>query len=154
MKRKDIILIIGVIAFLALILSLSLLLGNQLKPHACGCPHVISHNFIWLFIVLAVVFAGSLLYYLLSIKIDNQTKIMDKNVEVLYLILDEDEKKVLRKLIDNKGVMMQSKLSETFGKIKSHRLIKKLISKKIVEVKKNGKSNLVKLNRELKEELL
>ncbi len=154
MKKRDFIMIIGGLAFIALIVSLSLLIGNQLKPQACGCPKVISQNFLWLFIALAIIFVGSLLYYLFSLKMDTQRKVISKNKEILYTILDDDEKFVIKKLVESKGEIQQSEISEKFDKIKAHRVIKKLIDKKIIDVVKEGKTNKVILKKELREELI
>ena len=154
MKSRDIILIIGALAFILLIVSLTMLIGNQLKPQTCGCPKVISQNFVWLFTILAIIFVGALVYYLLSLRIDAQKRMISKNIEILYTILDEDERKVLKKLISKKGEINQSDLLENFDKIRAHRTIKKLEEKKIVDIQKNGKTNKIKLNEELMQELL
>ncbi|MBD3253419.1 hypothetical protein GF386_06810 [Candidatus Pacearchaeota archaeon] len=154
MRKRDIVLVIGGVSFVLLIVFLSLLLGEHLQPQTCGCPHVVSNNFIYIFILLAVFFVGSLLYYLFSLKVDAQENIINKNIEVLYAILDSDEKKALDLIIRNKGEMGQSGLSKIFGKIKSHRIIKKLINKKIIDVEKSGRINKIKLKKELQRELI
>jgi len=154
MKKRTIVLFIGASAFLVFVICLTLLLGNQLQPQTCGCPHVISHNFIWLFIILAVIFVGSLIYYLLSLKISAKEGIINKNIEILHTILDSEEEKVLNKLGANKGEIEQSKISQMFDKIKAHRVIKKLKQKGIIEISKSGKKNKIKLNKELKKEFV
>lgn len=154
MKKRDIFLVIGSISFLVLIITLSLLLADRFQVRGCGCPKVVSHNFIWLFIFLAIIFVSSLLYYLFSIKIDEKEKVIKKNMEVLYSILDEDEKDALAKIIKRKGKIEQSELSEKYGKIKTHRILKKLQEKKIINIKKTGKTNKIELNKELKQELV
>ena len=156
MKTRDIILIVGGIAFLALVICLVLLLGNKLDvdKQICGCPKVISHNFVWIFIILAVLFVACLLYYLFSLKIDSQKGMISRNMEILYTILDEDEKKVIKKLVDNNGELPQNDISKMFGdKIRAHRVIKKLEDKKIIDIHKNGKGNSIKLKSELREEM-
>jgi len=153
MKFRNIIMIIGAIAFVSLVISLSLLLADRFQVSTCGCPKVISQNFVYLFIILAVIFASALLYYLFSLKIDAKDKTIEKNREILYSILDEDEKKVLKEIIKNKGEISQSKISKIYGKLKSHRIIQKLKDKKIVEIIHNGKTNNIKLKSGLKGEL-
>ena len=156
MKKRDIILAIGALAFLALIICLAMLLADKfdVDKAVCGCPKVISHNFVWIFIVLAAVFVSCLLYYLFSLKIDSQKCIINKNVEMLYSILDEDEKSVLKKLIASKGEIMQADLAKDLGKIKAHRVIKKLTAKKIIDTTKDGKTKKIILKNELKQELI
>lgn len=156
MKSRDILLIVGSLAFLALVICLVLLLADKfdVDKAVCGCPKVISHNFVWIFIILAVIFVFCLLYYLFSLKIDSQKNIINKNKEILYTLLDEDEKKVLNRLVKANGEIQQSEVSEMFDKIKAHRIIKKLMDKKVIDIKKEGKTNLIILNKELKEELI
>lgn len=152
MKKRDYILIIGSLSFLTLVIFLSLLLADKFQVKSCGCPKMVSHNFILLFIVLAIIFVSSLLYYLFSLKIDEKEKIIVKNIEILNSILDSDEKKVLNK-ISRTGEIEQKEISEMFDKIKAHRVIKKLHEKGIIEIEKTGKTNRIKLNKELKKEL-
>ncbi len=153
MKKRDLVLIIGSISFLILIIFLSLLLADKFQVRDCGCPNVISHNFLWLFILLAVIFVGSLLYYLFSLKIDEKEKIIRKNIEVLNTILDNDEKKVLDRIAKT-GELEQKQISKMFDKIKAHRIIRKLEGKGIIEIQKKGKTNTIKLNKELRKELM
>jgi len=154
MKKRIIALIISSISFILLIIFLSLLLGEQFKIESCGCPKMVSQNFIILFITLSIIFIGGLVYFLLSLQINKKEKIINKNMEILYSILDNDEKNLLEFLIKNNGKINQKDLSTKIGKLKAHRTIKKLKQKKIIEITKYGKNNLVKLKRELKQELI
>lgn len=154
MKKRDIILIIGALSFITFIVCLSLLLGNHLEVKTCGCPQMISRNFILLFIVLSSIFVGSLLYYLFSLKIEEKDKCLCKNIEILNSILDKDEKKVLDKISLNGGEIKQIVISEMYDKIKAHRILKKLEDKRIITFVKSGKTNTIKLNEELKNELI
>ncbi len=115
---------------------------------------MVSQNFIILFITLSIIFIGGLVYFLLSLQINKKEKIINKNMEILYSILDNDEKNLLEFLIKNNGKINQKDLSTKIGKLKAHRTIKKLKQKKIIEITKYGKNNLVKLKRELKQELI
>lgn len=154
MKKRDFILVVGGISFLALVISLSLLLEEKFEVKSCGCPRMVSHNFVYLFIVLAVIFVSSLLYYLFSLKIDAKEKIIDKNIKLLFSILDDDERVVLQLAVKSKGVLSQDIISKKYGKAKASRVVKKLIDKKIVSVEKTGRRNSIVLNKELQEELV
>lgn len=154
MKIKEGILLIGGLSFITLVTFLSLLLADKFQVRGCGCPKVVSHNFIWLFIILAIIFVASLLHYLFSLKIEKKEKIISKNFEVLNSILDKDEKNFLDIIAKNKGEMPQSKLSKKYDKIKAHRTLKKLQEKNIIDIKKQGKTNKITLKKELKEELV
>jgi len=154
MKKRDIVLVIGALSFLLFILCLSLLLGNHLEVKTCGCPQMISRNFILLFIVLSSIFVGSLLYYLFSLKIEEKDKCLCKNMEILNSILDNDEKRVIDKLSLNNGEIKQTVISGIYDKTKAHRILKKLEDKRIITLVKSGKTNTIKLNEELKKELI
>ena len=154
MKARDFILILGGASFIALVVSLSLLLADRFQVRGCGCPKVVSHNFIWLFIALAIIFVGSLFYYLFSLKIEKKEKVISKNIEVLSSILDKDENDVLDLIVKNEGKIAQAKISKKYDKIKAHRIIKKLEEKNIIDIEKKGKTNTIILKKELKEELV
>ncbi len=154
MKKRDFILAIGALAFLLLVIFISLLLGDRFQVQNCGCPKLVSRNFIYIFIILAAVFIASLVYYLTSFKIETQKKIMDKNIGLILGFLDKDEKEIIEKLIENKGEIMQNELTRQHGKLKSHRVIQRLKNKKIIDIKKAGRTNLIKLKSELKKELI
>jgi uncharacterized membrane protein len=154
MKKRDLVLLVGGISFIALVLSLSLLLGEKFEVKSCGCPKMVSQNFIYLFIVLAVIFVGSLLYYLFSLRIDAKEKFIDKNIKLIFSILDDEEREVLQEAVKRGGVLPQNDVSDKYGKAKASRVVKKLKAKKIVSVKKIGRRNSIVLNKELKEELI
>jgi len=154
MEKRDIVLIVGGISFFALVIFMSLLLADRFQIQGCPCPQVVSYNFVWVFILLAGIFVGCLLYYLFSFKIDQKEKTIKKNLEVIYSILNKDEEKVLEELIKNQGEIKQSKISKKYGKIKAHRLLKKLQEKKIINIKKLGRSNKIKLKEGLMKELV
>jgi len=154
MKKRDFILIAGLLSFLTLIIFLSLLLEEKFEVKSCGCPRMVSHNFIFLFIVLAVIFVASLLYYLFSLKMDAKGEIINKNIKLLFSILDDKEREVLQLLVKSDGVLSQNIISKKYGKAKASRVVKKLVNKKIISVNKSGRKNDIMLNKGLMEELI
>lgn len=154
MKKRDLVLLIGCISFILFVVSLSLLLGDHFETKTCGCPKMISQNFIWLFIILSIVFVSSLIYYLFSLKIEQKDRCVLKNLEILDSILDNDEKKVLDILIKNNGSVRQVEISKEYDKTRAYRIIKKLEDKRIIEVSRGKKENIICLNEELKRELI
>ena len=60
--------------------------------------------------------------------------LINKNIEILYSILDEDEKKVLKRIVSNNGEINQGDLLADFDKIKAHRVLRKLEEKKIIDL--------------------
>jgi uncharacterized membrane protein len=145
MKRKSLIsLILSGISFILLIIFLSLLLGEHFQIESCGCPHMVSQNFILLFIGLSIVFIGGLLYYLLSLQIEKEEKKIKFNIKTIIKFLDEDEKKILNQIKEKKEIL-QSEIKE-LTKLRKHRAIKKLNEKNILEIEKLGNKNKLKLN--------
>jgi len=154
MKKGIISLIISSISFILLIIFLSLLLGEHFQTQSCGCPKMVSQNFILLFIILSIIFIGGLVYYLLSLQIEKKENIINKNMEVLYSILNKDEQNLLDFLIKNNGEINQNSLAKKIEKLKAHRVIKKLKQKEIIQIIKQGKNNSIKLKKELQQELI
>lgn len=90
------------------------------------------------------IFVGSIVYYLLFPKIEE-----DKGKEDLNLFLDflePDEKSILQKIIENKGKITQSKLSSQFGKVKVFRILESLRKRGIIEKEAYGKTNTIKIS--------
>lgn len=154
MKRKKLVLAVGVVSFIVLIICLSMLLGDKFSSETCGCPNVIESYFVYIFIFLAAIFIGSLVYYLLSLKIETQQNTINKNIRLVMDFLDNDEKKALKEIIKSRGLMLQSELTKKFGKLKTHRLIKRLEQKNMITISSLGKTNEIHLKPELKKELI
>ncbi|MFW5847019.1 MAG: hypothetical protein ACOCUU_02555 [Nanoarchaeota archaeon] len=147
MKKKFnlIILCISALSFITLIISLSLLLGEHLQVKSCGCPKMVSQNFIVLFILLSVIFIGGLIYYLFSLQIEKKEEKVKFNINTLMKFLDKDEKQIIQQLKKNNNKIFQSNLKG--NKVRISRAIKKLKEKDIVKIEKQNKKNKIKLNR-------
>lgn len=149
--NKKIFLILSLISFLLFIILINLLILDRLEVKGCGCPKVVSHNQVVIFVFLSIIFVGSLFYYLFTLKIDQKQKIINSNINTLYSILDEDEKKLFDIIIKNDGEINQTEISKKFGKIKAHRIIQKLKQKNILYVVKKGTQNKIYLKQNLKQ---
>jgi len=154
MKFRDVCLIIGAVSFLLFVILLSLLLSNKFSPRTCGCPNVIQNNFVYIFIILSAIFIGSLVYYLTGLKIETQKQDISRNVSLVLSFLDKTERQFLNEIIQNNGEILQSDLTKKFGKLKSHRTIKKLEKQGVIDVKQDGKTNKILLKEGLKKELV
>ncbi len=85
----------------------------------------------------------------------NQSK--TKNVEnsymtVLLKFLNYNENKVVKKLIENNGTVLQSDISRMpgMGKVKAHRILKDMKIKGIISMEKYGKTNRINLSEDVK----
>ena len=77
--------------------------------------------------------------------------------KILFLkFLSYAENKVIKKLIENNGTILQSEISriETMGKVRTHRIITELKRKEIVTVEPYGKTNRITLTDDAKNVLL
>jgi uncharacterized membrane protein len=79
-----------------------------------------------------------------------------KNVEkscktVILKFLNYNENKVLKKLIENNGSVLQSEISRSpnMGKVKTHRVLKDMEIKGIISIEKYGKTNRINLSEDV-----
>jgi hypothetical protein len=82
----------------------------------------------------------------------------EKNSSKLLFLkfLSYAENKVIKKLIENNGTILQSEISrmETMGKVRTHRIITELKKKEIITVEPYGKTNRITLTDDAKNVLL
>ncbi|MEM5773034.1 MAG: hypothetical protein QW040_02290 [Candidatus Aenigmatarchaeota archaeon] len=93
---------------------------------------------------------GSTLYYFMSPKIEENK---EKQIQALFSlveILSPEEREIVKKLIENKGEILQSKLSQSFGKVKTFRVLENLKRRGVIEKEPYGKTNMIKLNEKLR----
>ncbi|MEK6973144.1 MAG: hypothetical protein AABW72_03840 [archaeon] len=157
----------AVIAFLYLSFNLaSLLLTNATmtscpaEPTGSGkCEHEEQLDFligaIPLIVSLAVAI-GAGVYYFMSTKIEKKEKTLRDNTDILLKFLNPDEKKVVNKLIENNGRALQAEVTRLpeMSKVRSHRVILKLLDKGVIEKEQMGKTNIIKFKKEIGEGLL
>jgi len=90
------------------------------------------------------------------IKDDNLTdgdNISKPDITNVFLnLLNLNEKKIVKKLIDKDGKILQSEISrmETMNRVKAHRTVRDLERKGIVKIEQNGNTNIISLTKEVK----
>lgn len=79
----------------------------------------------------------------------------DRN-KVLLSLLQPSERKILGKVIENGGQTLQSEISrvEGIGKVKAHRVIERLIRRGVLEKEQMGKTNILRLKKEIRDTLI
>jgi len=89
-----------------------------------------------------------------SISLKNNKEKSEK--EIILNLLDKNKRKILEKLIENGGSALQSEISRMKGMttLKTHRALKDLEKKQIVELESYGKTNKVTLHEDIKDILL
>ena len=96
---------------------------------------------------------GSVVYYAMFPKLMETEKKLAEDSRVILDMLQLDEKNIIKKIIENKGQITQSKLSSLFGKVKTFRVLENLKRRGIIIKEKYGKTNKIKLNEKFKEVL-
>jgi len=122
-----------------------------------------------------IVLLASLSYYFMSKKVDKHleenmklisqianTNSKDdqsgmQNVEkscktVVLKFLNYNENRILKKLIENNGSVLQSEISRlpNMGKVKAHRVLKDMEIKGIISIEKYGKTNRINLSEDVR----
>lgn len=142
------------------------------------CPHMIPNYILWVSLILMVIIIVPISYYVISKRLEEKmkknlsaiTKLvdhriksnskkdnsqLDNNASILKL-LNSNEKKVIERIIGNKGSAFQSEISRMEGmtKLKAHRAVKELERKGIVKLEQYGKTNKIILAKDIKEVIL
>jgi len=89
---------------------------------------------------------GSFVYYAMFPKLMDSEKKLAEDAQVILDMLQIDEKNIIKKIIENKGEITQSKLSSLFGKVKTFRVVENLKKRGIITKESYGKTNKIKLN--------
>ena len=89
---------------------------------------------------------GSFVYYAMFPKLMETEKRLAEDAQVILDMLQLDEKNIIKKIIENKGEITQSKLSSSFGKVKTFRVLEGLKRRGIVIKESYGKTNKIRLD--------
>jgi len=89
---------------------------------------------------------GSFVYYAMFPKLMESDKKSAEYAQVVLDMLQVDEKNIIKKIIENKGEITQSKLSSLFGKVKTFRVVENLKKRGIITKESYGKTNKIRLN--------
>jgi len=96
---------------------------------------------------------GSFVYYAMFPQLRETEKRVAENARVVLDMLQLDEKNIIKKLIENKGEITQSKLSSMFGKVKTFRILETLKRRGIILKESYGKTNKIKLDEKFRQVL-
>lgn len=145
-QEKKLILGMIVLAFFVLIVSVSSLYV-QLEissGNACGCA--IPLPLFIPFLASIGLFIGTLLYHFFFPK-----NVVGVNKEPILKLLTPPEKEIVNKLLENEGRCLQSKLTRetNLSKVQVFRTLEELLRKGIIKKEPYGKTNTIKLDREL-----
>lgn len=88
---------------------------------------------------------------------DTNTKTSTKLLKnYLYRFLDFDEKKIIEKIAEKNGFILQSELSRltNMNKVRLHRLLQNMRKREIISIERYGKTNRIILTEDVKKILL
>jgi uncharacterized membrane protein len=87
---------------------------------------------------------------------DNRNIPFDSDRDLILRFLSYGERKVIEKLIEKGGVILQAELSriEGMNKLKAHRAVQELLKKGLVRKEKVGKTFKIYLNEDVKDFLI
>lgn len=98
-------------------------------------------------------FSGLIVYSILNSALEKQKQVVKTNMDIIMKFLTEDDREVIRLMIEKEGMTTQSEIARLPGmsRLKAHRIVKKLEDRGIVHVEKYGKINMIRMVDELKE---
>ena len=99
------------------------------------------------------VFVGAVTHYRLSKTFVKERETVIRNLQKTLDFLEPEERKILKALLDNQGVLAQNQLSKAtkITPVKLHRRLASLEAKNIIRKEKNGMTNNVIVDEELRE---
>ena len=161
-NKRTILGIMALICAIAVIFYLPTLISYT-NPQTCTVDGVCQHEqrliflteMVPVFVIIGVVI-GAVVFFFMASKLDNRQKELQNVSNALIQFLNRDEKLVVQKLLENNGKVLQAEISrmEGLGKVRSHRVIQKLVDRGVIEVEKYGKTNTVKLTKAMSDSLV
>jgi uncharacterized membrane protein len=154
--------ILSLVVIVTVLFSLPNLI-KQTNPTECTvngqCEHEARMNLLTylspVFVAIGIVIGAVAFYFFTENKKVEYVEVKP-NPEAILNLLSKEERKVVAKIAEEGGKALQSEISllEGMGKVKSHRVIERLVQRGIVEKEQHGKTNLVKLSKGIKEVLV
>ncbi len=115
------------------------------------CPCTVPVTMILIAVALSGLFVGSSIYYLVSKSFFEKKEEMEQGAEKILEFLDEGTGRVVKKLVENDGEMLQSDITKKtdLSRVKVSRIIRDLAEKGIVDKINSGVSNRITLDKEM-----
>ena len=161
-NKRAILGIMALVCAIAIIFYLPTLISYT-NPQTCTIDGVCQHEqrltliteMIPVFIIIGVII-GAVVFFFMATKLDNRKKELQNMTNALVQFLNKDEKLVVQKLFENNGKVLQAEISRTegLGKVRSHRVIQKLVDRGVITVEHYGKTNIIKLTPAMSDSLV
>jgi uncharacterized membrane protein len=94
---------------------------------------------------IAGVVVGAAVYFLLRENAQEKSVEAAGNAELLLSFLGSDERDVVRLLLDSEGHTTQAQISKSTGisRLRAHRVVGRLLARKLITAEKIGKTNML-----------
>ena len=144
---------LGIIMIFVFVVSLTTLYVHNALEIGNACDCIIPIPIMLLILASLGVLVGSLTSYFLLKRFMQEKNDYIHNIYSTLQFLDNDERALVKVLIENKGVIKQALINKNAGmdKVKIHRVLKRLEEKNVIIKEKDGKINIIKLNDKLQE---
>ena len=108
-----------------------------------------------LMIIIGFLFGVVASYFYFERKIELPVPSADKE-KILLSLLQPSERKIMAKIVEKGGEALQSEISrvEGVGKVKAHRVIERLVRRGVLEKEQMGKTNILRLRKDLKDAMI
>ena len=181
-KIKNIMMLVSILAMIGLIIIIFSNLADVHKtsPENNRNSPMIPRYILWTSMTLMVLIIVPVSYILISKRLDEK---LEKNMEVISKLLDggnaplkaepdntdsaadkniilkflnSNERTIIKKLIENKGIVLQSEITriDWMSKLKTHRAVSELKRKGIIQTEKYGKTNRIILEKDVADVLM
>lgn len=163
-NKKAIAGIIALVCVIALVIYLpAILKATEPGQDVCVVNGVCQHEqrlqlidaLVPVFILVGIV-VGALVFFFMTTKLEDKKKDLGRITQTLIQFLSKDEKKVVQKIFEGNGKVLQSEISriEGIGKLKSHRILQRLSDRGVIEIESYGKTNNIKLAKNIQDVLI
>ncbi|MCD6402721.1 MAG: hypothetical protein J7K98_00120 [Candidatus Aenigmarchaeota archaeon] len=152
--EKIILIAIAVLASFVFLVSFGTLYAQThiVEGNACSCTLPIP-LLIPTFSSLGIL-VGSVVYYALTSRMEKIAEKRSGEREALLKLLNEEERFIISKLIENEGKITQSSISRKLGKVKAFRAIERLRARGVVKKERYGKTNILVFTEEFRKAFL
>ncbi len=99
-------------------------------------------------ISLGSLLVGMLTMYIMLEKVEK----VKRNTDIILRLLPKEEREIIRELL-HKDFLFQSEISQKIGKLRAHRIIQKLEERGVIEKARYGKTNIIRLKKDIRENL-
>ncbi len=138
-------LITSLLSLFIFIVAYSVYYVGEHMEHGEACDTVIPIPIIGVLTASMGFFIGNLVYYILSTRFIKKRQNISKHALLTLKFLPNDERRLIRTLIEAGGSLNQSALTKKLGmtRVKAHRVIERLIAKGVIIKKKAGQTNSI-----------